>query len=114
MKETYKKRFIVWLLFCYFVNVCIMTKLDGIRPNSLIHRHPKIIGSQIRSLAKNGTTVANFFFFFDARVLILALPLFFCRHGSELPTLQIAFQYTVVVPPAELSNSELGSATRYY
>ena len=63
MKETYKKRFIVWLLFCYFVNVCIMTKLDGIRPNSLIHRHPKIIGSQIRSLAKNGTTVANFFFF---------------------------------------------------
>ncbi|KAF3948436.1 hypothetical protein CMV_025565 [Castanea mollissima] len=34
------------------------------------------------------------------------------KHGSELPTLQIAFQYTVVVPPAELSNSELGSATR--
>ncbi|KAK4607811.1 hypothetical protein RGQ29_001572 [Quercus rubra] len=36
----------------------------------------------------------------------------FSRHGSELPTLQIAFQYTVVVPPAELSNSELGFATR--
>nr|XP_023915543.1 protein transport protein Sec24-like At3g07100 [Quercus suber]POF06666.1 protein transport protein sec24-like [Quercus suber] len=36
----------------------------------------------------------------------------FSRHGSELPTLQIAFQYTVVVPPAELSNSESGSATR--
>ncbi|KAF8397881.1 hypothetical protein HHK36_016806 [Tetracentron sinense] len=36
----------------------------------------------------------------------------FLRHGSEPPVLQIAFQYTVVVPPSELSNSELISASR--
>ncbi|KAG2674414.1 hypothetical protein I3843_13G118700 [Carya illinoinensis] len=36
----------------------------------------------------------------------------FSRHGSEMPTLQIAFQYTVVVPPEELSNLQLSSATR--
>ncbi|KAK6926568.1 Sec23/Sec24, helical domain [Dillenia turbinata] len=34
------------------------------------------------------------------------------RHASEAPTLQIAFQYTVVVPPEELSNSGLTSANR--
>ncbi|GMY15801.1 protein transport protein Sec24-like At3g07100 [Fagus crenata] len=36
----------------------------------------------------------------------------FSRHGSEVPTLQFAFQYTVVVPPEELSNSGSDSATR--
>ncbi|XP_062172330.1 protein transport protein SEC23 D [Alnus glutinosa] len=36
----------------------------------------------------------------------------FSRHASEVPTLQIAFQYTVVVPPEELSHSGLDSETR--
>lgn len=36
----------------------------------------------------------------------------FSRHTSESPVLQIAFQYTVVVPPEELSNSELISTSR--
>ncbi|KAB1223128.1 Protein transport protein SEC24-1 [Morella rubra] len=36
----------------------------------------------------------------------------FSRHGPESPTLQIAFQYTVIVPPEELSNSGLSPATR--
>ncbi|KAI9107716.1 hypothetical protein K1719_021379 [Acacia pycnantha] len=36
----------------------------------------------------------------------------FSRHASEVPTLQIAFQYTVVVPPEELSSSETASASR--
>ncbi|GAB4824695.1 Protein transport protein S23 D [Ancistrocladus abbreviatus] len=35
----------------------------------------------------------------------------FSRHTSEAPVLQIAFQYTVVVPPEELS-SELSTASR--
>ncbi|KAK3018086.1 hypothetical protein RJ639_003375 [Escallonia herrerae] len=37
---------------------------------------------------------------------------FFCRHISELPMLQIAFQYTVAVPVEELSTSESSSARR--
>ncbi|XP_010245214.1 PREDICTED: protein transport protein Sec24-like At3g07100 [Nelumbo nucifera] len=36
----------------------------------------------------------------------------FSRHTSDLPTLQIAFQYTVVVPPEELANLEVNSASR--
>ncbi|KAL3530385.1 hypothetical protein ACH5RR_009707 [Cinchona calisaya] len=36
----------------------------------------------------------------------------FSRHTSELPMLQIAFQYTVVVPPDELSNSSSSPANR--
>ncbi|KAK9279753.1 hypothetical protein L1049_013435 [Liquidambar formosana] len=36
----------------------------------------------------------------------------FSRHSSEPPMLQIAFQYTVVVPPEELSNSGSISASR--
>lgn len=36
----------------------------------------------------------------------------FSRHTAELPMLQIAFQYTVVVPPDELSNSSPSSAGR--
>ncbi|XP_057955400.1 protein transport protein SEC23 D [Malania oleifera] len=36
----------------------------------------------------------------------------FSRHTSEPPMLQIAFQYTVVVPPEELSNSGSISASR--
>lgn len=36
-----------------------------------------------------------------------------CRHTSEQPMLQIAFQYTVVVPPEELSSEGLGSVSRY-
>ncbi|OAY38211.1 protein transport protein SEC24 [Manihot esculenta] len=35
----------------------------------------------------------------------------FSRYASEQPVLQIAFQYTVVVPPEELSNSGLVSAS---
>ncbi|KAE8676384.1 40S ribosomal protein S25-3-like [Hibiscus syriacus] len=37
----------------------------------------------------------------------------FSRAASEQPMLQIAFQYTVVVPPKELSGSELISSIRY-
>lgn len=37
----------------------------------------------------------------------------FCRYASEQPVIQIAFQYTVVVPPEELSASRLASASRY-
>lgn len=36
----------------------------------------------------------------------------FSRHSSEPPMLQVAFQYTVVVPPEELSSSALSSASR--
>ncbi|KAJ6671769.1 SEC24-RELATED PROTEIN [Salix viminalis] len=36
----------------------------------------------------------------------------FSRYASEQPVLQIAFQYTVVVPPEELSASRLVSASR--
>ncbi|XP_027105957.2 protein transport protein SEC23 D-like [Coffea arabica] len=36
----------------------------------------------------------------------------FSRHTTELPMLQIAFQYTVVVPPDELSKSTSSSANR--
>ncbi|KAI5666732.1 hypothetical protein M9H77_16585 [Catharanthus roseus] len=36
----------------------------------------------------------------------------FSRHTSELPMLQIAFQYTVVVPPEELSDSSSTSSSR--
>ncbi|XP_054812670.1 protein transport protein SEC23 D [Prosopis cineraria] len=36
----------------------------------------------------------------------------FSRHASEVPTLQIAFQYTVVVPPEELSSSGTTSTSR--
>lgn len=36
----------------------------------------------------------------------------FSRHTSELPALQIAFQYTVVVPPEELPESGLIDASR--
>lgn len=36
----------------------------------------------------------------------------FARHTSEQPMLQIAFQYTVVVPPEELSSAGLGSVSR--
>ncbi|KAL5832576.1 hypothetical protein ACOSQ3_016250 [Xanthoceras sorbifolium] len=36
----------------------------------------------------------------------------FSRHTSEQPMLQIAFQYTVVVPPEELSSAGLGSSSR--
>ncbi|PSR89853.1 Sec23/Sec24, trunk domain protein [Actinidia chinensis var. chinensis] len=36
----------------------------------------------------------------------------FSRHTSEPPMLQIAFQYTVVVPPEELSNSGPSSPSR--
>ncbi|XP_028773087.1 protein transport protein sec24 isoform X1 [Neltuma alba] len=36
----------------------------------------------------------------------------FSRHASEVPTLQIAFQYTVVVPPEELSSSGTASTSR--
>lgn len=36
----------------------------------------------------------------------------FSRHTSELPMVQIAFQYTVVVPPEELSNSGSSAARR--
>ncbi|KAL9235423.1 hypothetical protein vseg_010181 [Gypsophila vaccaria] len=36
----------------------------------------------------------------------------FSRHASEPPVLQIAFQYSVVVPPDELSSSGLNSASR--
>ncbi|GAV70341.1 zf-Sec23_Sec24 domain-containing protein/Sec23_trunk domain-containing protein/Sec23_helical domain-containing protein/Sec23_BS domain-containing protein [Cephalotus follicularis] len=36
----------------------------------------------------------------------------FSRHASEQPMIQIAFQYTVVVPPEELPNSELVSESR--
>ncbi|XP_050234495.1 protein transport protein SEC23 D isoform X1 [Mercurialis annua] len=36
----------------------------------------------------------------------------FSRYASEHPVLQIAFQYTVVVPPEELASSELVSASR--
>ncbi|XAR60149.1 hypothetical protein NMG60_11033403 [Bertholletia excelsa] len=36
----------------------------------------------------------------------------FSRHASEPPMMQIAFQYTVVVPPEELSNSSVSSASR--
>lgn len=36
----------------------------------------------------------------------------FSRHASEPPMLQVAFQYTVVVPPEELSSSGLSSASR--
>lgn len=36
----------------------------------------------------------------------------FSRHTSEPPMLQIAFQYTVVVPPEELSNSASSSPSR--
>ncbi|KAI4322430.1 hypothetical protein L6164_022126 [Bauhinia variegata] len=36
----------------------------------------------------------------------------FSRHASEVPTLQIAFQYTVVVPPEELSSSGVVSTNR--
>ena len=35
------------------------------------------------------------------------------RHASEPPMLQVAFQYTVIVPPEELSSSGLSSASRY-
>ncbi|KAL8479880.1 hypothetical protein ACS0TY_026204 [Phlomoides rotata] len=39
----------------------------------------------------------------------------FSRHGKELPTLQIAFQYTVVVPPDEpsISGSKFSKRTTY-
>ncbi|XP_009783888.1 protein transport protein SEC23 D [Nicotiana sylvestris] len=36
----------------------------------------------------------------------------FSRHTSELPMVQIAFQYTVVVPPDELANAGSSSTTR--
>lgn len=36
----------------------------------------------------------------------------FSRHASEPPMLQIAFQYSVVVPPEELSSSGVSSANR--
>ncbi|KMT05478.1 hypothetical protein BVRB_7g176030 [Beta vulgaris subsp. vulgaris] len=36
----------------------------------------------------------------------------FSRHASEPPMLQVAFQYSVVVPPEELSNSGMSSASR--
>lgn len=38
----------------------------------------------------------------------------FCRHTSELPMMQIAFQYTVVIPPEELpvSGSGLSGSSR--
>ncbi|XP_039004723.1 protein transport protein SEC24-like [Hibiscus syriacus] len=36
----------------------------------------------------------------------------FSRHSSELPMVQIAFQYTVVVPPEELSSSGVVSSSR--
>ncbi|XP_057534078.1 protein transport protein SEC23 D [Amaranthus tricolor] len=36
----------------------------------------------------------------------------FSRHASEPPMLQVAFQYSVVVPPEELSSSGLSSASR--
>lgn len=36
----------------------------------------------------------------------------FSRHTAELPMLQIAFQYTVVVPPGELANSESSPTSR--
>ncbi|KAG6778194.1 hypothetical protein POTOM_018047 [Populus tomentosa] len=36
----------------------------------------------------------------------------FSRHASEQPVLQIAFQYTVIVPPEELSSPRLVSASR--
>ncbi|KAA8549876.1 hypothetical protein F0562_001560 [Nyssa sinensis] len=36
----------------------------------------------------------------------------FSRHTSEPPMLQIAFQYTVIVPPEELSSSGSSSASR--
>ncbi|XP_024964793.1 protein transport protein Sec24B-like [Cynara cardunculus var. scolymus] len=36
----------------------------------------------------------------------------FSRHTAEPPTLQLAFQYTVVVPPQELSSSQLGLSSR--
>ncbi|KAF7805716.1 protein transport protein SEC24 [Senna tora] len=36
----------------------------------------------------------------------------FSRHASEVPTLQIAFQYTVVVPPEELSSPGVVSTSR--
>ncbi|PHT35022.1 hypothetical protein CQW23_26822 [Capsicum baccatum] len=36
----------------------------------------------------------------------------FSRHTSELPMLQIAFQYTVVVPPDELANAGSNSTRR--
>ncbi|CAL8161992.1 unnamed protein product [Prunus armeniaca] len=36
----------------------------------------------------------------------------FARHGSEPPIIQIAFQYTVVLPPEELSDSGLVSSSR--
>ncbi|KAF3439416.1 hypothetical protein FNV43_RR17694 [Rhamnella rubrinervis] len=36
----------------------------------------------------------------------------FSRHGTEPPVIQIAFQYTVVVPPEELSNSGQVSSNR--
>lgn len=36
-----------------------------------------------------------------------------CRHSAEQPMLQIAFQYTVVVPPEELSSPGSGSSSRY-
>ncbi|XP_074294931.1 protein transport protein SEC23 D-like [Silene latifolia] len=36
----------------------------------------------------------------------------FSRHASEPPMLQIAFQYSVVVPPEELSSSGLSPASR--
>jgi hypothetical protein len=36
----------------------------------------------------------------------------FSRHSGEQPVVQIAFQYTVVVPPEGLSNSEMSSSSR--
>ncbi|TYJ20645.1 hypothetical protein E1A91_A08G009900v1 [Gossypium mustelinum] len=36
----------------------------------------------------------------------------FSRHSSEQPMVQIAFQYTIVVPPEELPGSELLSSSR--
>jgi len=41
------------------------------------------------------------------------LSFFFIRSKSDVPTLQIAFQYSVVVPPQELSNSGAVSTSRY-
>lgn len=35
------------------------------------------------------------------------------RNSTELPTLQIAFQYTVVVPPDELALSQSSPTNRY-
>ncbi|XP_042511223.1 protein transport protein SEC24-like isoform X1 [Macadamia integrifolia] len=37
----------------------------------------------------------------------------FSRHASDPPVLQIAFQYTVVVPPVELASAEMISSSRH-